>query len=138
LPDGPRVQVVAPPATRGGTAFTIRQHIVSVIGLDAFRGDPTAGDATEQPPSPGRDQTPFGLGSISGLADSVRARQNIIISGGTSSGKTTLLNALLAEIPSDERLIVIEDTPKLRILHRSSVGPPGSFGPGWRSICAAT
>ena len=52
----------------------------------------------------------------------MRERRNIIVSGGTSSGKTTFLNALLAEIPAEERLLTIEDTEELRIPHANSVG----------------
>ena len=56
------------------------------------------------------------------LAEAVRARKNIIVAGGTSSGKTTFLNALLAEIPREERLLTIEDTEELRIEHPNAVG----------------
>ena len=52
----------------------------------------------------------------------VRTRKNIVVSGGTSSGKTTFLNALLREVPSDERLILIEDTPELNVHHDNSIG----------------
>lgn len=47
---------------------------------------------------------------------------NILISGGTSSGKTTFLNALIREIPIEERLILIEDTPEIRLAHENAVG----------------
>ena len=56
------------------------------------------------------------------LSLAVRSRKNIIISGGTSTGKTTFLNALLREIPREERLILIEDTPELVVEHENSVG----------------
>jgi len=56
------------------------------------------------------------------LGFAVRARKNIIVSGGTSSGKTTFLNALLSEISPDERLILIEDTPELEIDHQNCIG----------------
>jgi type IV secretion system protein VirB11 len=49
-------------------------------------------------------------------------RRNVLISGGTSSGKTTLLNALVAEIPPSERLIAIEDTAELALNHQNAVG----------------
>ena len=60
---------------------------------------------------------------IAALLDFVVARRKtVLISGGTSSGKTTLLNALLKDVPQTERLIVIEDTPELRLTHPNSVG----------------
>ena len=57
-----------------------------------------------------------------GLREAVRERRNIIVSGGTSTGKTTFLNALLAEIPLSERLVLIEDTEELKVPHRNLVG----------------
>jgi type IV secretion system protein VirB11 len=59
---------------------------------------------------------------MSGLRSAVLARRNILISGGTSTGKTTFLNALIAEIPLNERLIFIEDTPELKFPHKNAVG----------------
>jgi type IV secretion system protein VirB11 len=56
------------------------------------------------------------------LALAVRQRRNILISGGTSTGKSTFLNALLREIPEDERLILIEDTPELQLRHENAIG----------------
>ena len=56
------------------------------------------------------------------LAAAVRARKNIVVAGGTSTGKTTFLNALLREVPAEERLILIEDTPELFIRHANAVG----------------
>jgi type IV secretion system protein VirB11 len=56
------------------------------------------------------------------LALAVRHRKNIVVSGGTSTGKTTFLNALLREIPLDERLILIEDTPELVVQHDNCIG----------------
>jgi type IV secretion system protein VirB11 len=52
----------------------------------------------------------------------VRGRKNIIVSGGTSTGKTTFLNALVKEISPEERLILIEDTPEVRLDHANAVG----------------
>jgi type IV secretion system protein VirB11 len=56
------------------------------------------------------------------LQEAVKQKRNILISGGTSSGKTTFVNALLREIPPDERLILIEDTPELQVEHQNAVG----------------
>ncbi len=50
-------------------------------------------------------------------AKAVRSRLHLLISGGASSGKTTFLNALIREISPDERLILIEDTPEIRLQH---------------------
>ncbi|MFX5001648.1 ATPase, T2SS/T4P/T4SS family, partial [Acinetobacter baumannii] len=55
------------------------------------------------------------------LDEAVRARKNIIISGATGSGKTTLSKALIAKIPLDERIITIEDTPELVIPQPNNV-----------------
>ena len=62
-------------------------------------------------------------GDMAGLLSAaVLARKNILISGGTSTGKTTFLNALIREIPDNERLILIEDTPELYMRHANGVG----------------
>jgi type IV secretion system protein VirB11 len=125
LPDGARVQVVAPPATRGALAMAIRKHVVPDLALgDYARGgafahtrysrgaiEPRAADA----PAGG---DPAQLAAF--LGELVRGRRNILISGGTSTGKTTFLNALMKEIPPDERLILIEDTAELNIVHANS------------------
>jgi type IV secretion system protein VirB11 len=55
------------------------------------------------------------------LRGAVRAKRNIVISGATGSGKTTLSKALIAEIPAEERIITIEDTPELVVPHRNRV-----------------
>jgi type IV secretion system protein VirB11 len=52
----------------------------------------------------------------------VRAGKNIVVSGGTSTGKTTFLNALLKEVPLDQRLVLIEDAPEVRLVHPNAVG----------------
>lgn len=56
------------------------------------------------------------------LGEAVRRRLNVVISGGTSSGKTTLMNSLLQEVGGGERIILIEDTPELKLTHDNSVG----------------
>jgi type IV secretory pathway ATPase VirB11/archaellum biosynthesis ATPase len=58
----------------------------------------------------------------------VVSRRNILISGGTSTGKTTFLNEFLAEIPENERLVLIEDTEELKLTHSNSVGMIAASG----------
>ncbi|MBX3564016.1 MAG: P-type DNA transfer ATPase VirB11 [Sphingomonas sp.] len=127
LPDGARVQIVAPPATRGPMAIAIRKHISSDLRL----ADYVSAGAFERTrrASPGKSKADTELtdllesGDIPGmLAAAVRARKNILVSGGTSTGKTTFLNALIREIPAQDRLILIEDTPELHQHHDNMVG----------------
>jgi type IV secretion system protein VirB11 len=128
LPDGARVQVVAPPATRGGLALAIRKHVSPNLALDDYIA---TGAFAETKARQGfdRDETDRALaamlqrGDIAGLLSAaVKARKNILVSGGTSTGKTTFLNALLREVPPEERLILIEDTPELAVAHQNMVG----------------
>jgi type IV secretion system protein VirB11 len=125
LPTGERVQVVIPPATRGDVAIAIRKHVMAGMDMEAYR---TAGSFAQTSltdsgrqndvlPSISTDQEPLDV-----LRTAVKSRRNILISGGTSTGKTTFLNALLREVPSRERLILIEDTPELQITHDNTVG----------------
>lgn len=128
LPDGARVQVVAPPATRGAMAMAIRKHVSADLSLADYVS--AGAFATTQ----GRElrersevdsalAAQLAAGDIDGmLAAAVRGRKNILVSGGTSTGKTTFLNALIREIPAQERLILIEDTPELHVEHENTVG----------------
>ena len=127
LPDGSRIQVAAPPATRGDYAIAIRKHVSADLTLDdyvradAFR-DVQAGTA-KQDIALEQVRTLIDAGDVAGgLRAAVQGRLNILISGGTSSGKTTFLNALIRDIPSNERLILIEDTPEVRLTHENAVG----------------
>ena len=125
LPDGARVQVVAPPATRGPLALAIRKHVSASLGLSDY-GQAGAFeqliDSADNLDAAARFHNVGGLQAERLLGQAVRDRKNILISGGTSSGKTTFLNALVAEIPLTERLILIEDTPELALRHPNSVG----------------
>ncbi|MBX9815879.1 MAG: P-type DNA transfer ATPase VirB11 [Sphingomonas sp.] len=125
LPDGARVQVVIPPATRGEIAIAIRKHVVADLTLDDY-----ARSGAMQYASVGRtleakradDRVVADANVLTLLRSAVRERRNILVSGGTSTGKTTFLNALIKEIPEHERLIFIEDTPELRYRHANAVG----------------
>lgn len=127
LPDGARVQVVAPPATRSSLALAIRKHVVANRALADYVADGafagagvTQGWSARAPVPPPITQQGADIAAF--LAQAVRDRRNILISGGTSTGKTTFLNALIREIPPDERLIAIEDTPELQMPHANAVG----------------
>lgn len=122
LPDGSRVQIVLPPATRGEVAIAIRRHVSAGLPLDAWQvGKPETGNTRAS-----ADKKLVDAGqpadAIEQLRKTVRSRKNILISGGTSSGKTTFLNSLLQEIPRHERLILIEDAPELQLVHPNAVG----------------
>ncbi|PSJ36401.1 P-type DNA transfer ATPase VirB11 [Allosphingosinicella deserti] len=128
LPDGARVQIVAPPATRGSLAIAIRKHLATDLTLADYVAAGALKDVSVQAGfEPGGVDTALDdrlrLGDIAGvLGEAVRSRKNILISGGTSTGKTTFLNALLREVPPEERLIFIEDTPELQIRQANAVG----------------
>jgi len=121
LPDGSRVNVVIPPLALAGPAVTIRKFGQQRISL----ADLVAGGALS-----------------SGMADflrvAVRSRRNIVVSGGTGTGKTTLLNCLSELIPPGERIITIEDSAELRLCHDNMVAlearPRNAEGAGVVSI----
>lgn len=126
MPDGSRIQIVAPPATRGPLALAIRRQVAANLTLrdydstDAFLGTRTESAHASDDERLGRLISERKFADALSLA--VRSRKSIVVSGGTSSGKTTFLNALLREVPSDERLILIEDTPELVVEHDNVVG----------------
>jgi type IV secretion system protein VirB11 len=126
LADGSRVQIILPPATRGNVAIAIRKYVVSDMGVDDY-ADAGAFDGlrarVERAPVQARFKALHDSKNFAGLLKlAVKERCNIFISGGTSTGKTTFLNALLKEVDSTERLILIEDTPELKIAHENAVG----------------
>ena len=128
LPDGARVQVVAPPATRGELALAIRKHVSPDLSLSDYVAagsfaETRRGDVGGRAPIDVELARMLDAGDVAGmLATAVKARKNILVSGGTSTGKTTFLNALIREIPPHERLILIEDTPELHLGHANAVG----------------
>ncbi|HMO76122.1 MAG TPA: P-type DNA transfer ATPase VirB11 [Sphingopyxis sp.] len=128
MPDGARVQVVAPPATRGGVVLAIRKHVAPDLRLEDYAeggafAATRAGRIGETSEADLQLHALLGAGDIPALLRAaVLGRRNVLISGGTSSGKTTFLNALLREVPADERLILIEDTPEITIHHPNAIG----------------
>lgn len=98
LPDGSRVHIVIPPIAMKGTTITIRKFFQEKLGIENL----------------------INFGTISELGarfleGAVQARSNIVISGGTGSGKTTTLNILSNFVPNDERIITIEDSAELQL-----------------------
>lgn len=128
LPSGPRVQIVAPPATRGGFAMAIRKQVVSDLAVDDYESagafaQARVADLDAPPDLDAQLRSDLQQGRFGQfLKKAVAARKNIVVSGGTSTGKTTFLNALTREIPAWERLIYIEDTPELVLRHENAVG----------------
>lgn len=126
LPDGSRIQIVAPPATRGPLALAIRRQVAAMLTLQDYAARDHFADTRTSSAAPKDDAELERLVAERKFADAlalaVRARKNIIVSGGTSTGKTTFLNALLREIPREERLILIEDTPELSVEHDNCIG----------------
>jgi pilus assembly protein CpaF len=98
LRDGSRVNAVIRPLALRGSAITIRKFSKSPLTMQKLVG---FGALTEE-------MARF-------LTRAVIAKKNVVISGGTGSGKTTLLNALSAAIPSDERIVTIEDAAELQL-----------------------
>jgi type IV secretion system protein VirB11 len=115
LPDGARIQLCGPPATRSHWALAIRRHRLLDLPLDAYDRGPIL--AAEPRPEVDPVAQP-----IAYLRDAVLQRRTILISGGTSTGKTTFLNALLREIPKQERVVLVEDTAELRLPGPNGVG----------------
>lgn len=98
LPDGSRVNAVIPPISLVGPVLTIRKFSKTPITVEQLIN---YGSVSAE--------------SIQFLKACVESRQNIVISGGTGSGKTTLLNILSSFIPSDERIITVENAAELQL-----------------------
>jgi pilus assembly protein CpaF len=117
LPDGSRVNATLPPATIDGPTISIRR-----FGRRRLRRTDLLGIGTLSPEI------------LDFLAIAVRARKNILISGGTGAGKSTLLGALAEVIPDTERIVVIEDTSELMLdqehIVRMETRPPNIEGRG--------
>lgn len=118
---GERFEGVLPPVATA-PAFAIRKPAGRVIGLDDYV----------------KRQIMTGAQSLA-LKTAIRRRANILIAGGTSSGKTTLANALLAEIAeANERIVILEDTRELKCAARDSVALRTSVGVGLEALVRST
>jgi pilus assembly protein CpaF len=101
LPDGSRVNAVIPPLSLSGPLLTIRKFSKRRLTLDDMVALGTLSES-----------------SIEFLRRCVVAELNVLISGGTGTGKTTLLNALSAAIPDQDRIVTIEDAAELKLNQR--------------------
>lgn len=135
LPSGERFQCVLPPAAPGGGALSIRKQVIHDIGLDVYQqggafehtrvGRQLCLSAAEE------ELAAIMQGDVDAmefLRAAVRLRVSIVVSGGTSTGKTTFLNALLKEIPEEERIVTIEDTRELKPITPNTVALLASKG----------
>ncbi|MDD5447580.1 MAG: CpaF family protein [Actinomycetota bacterium] len=117
LEDGSRLNAVLPPLSLGGPTVNIRKFRPRPFSPDELVQNGTLSQALKDC-----------------LAKAVEDRANIIVSGGTSSGKTTMLGTLCALVPPNERIITIEDTAELRLDHPHVVSlesrPPNIEGKG--------
>jgi pilus assembly protein CpaF len=98
LADGSRVNAIVPPLSLIGPCVTIRKFTKNPLSIDNLVGFGTLSE----------EMAEF-------LEACIKARLNIIVSGGTGSGKTTTLNVLSSFIPNDERIVTIEDAAELRL-----------------------
>jgi type IV secretion system protein VirB11 len=124
LPGDERIQFAIPPATRGALAVAIRKHQSADLSLDDYGKAGAFDTLRDKAAEPNVELARLhDKGDYSGLLRrAVTLRRNILVSGGTSTGKTTFLNALIREIDPEERLILIEDTPELVMRHANAVG----------------
>jgi pilus assembly protein CpaF len=116
LLDGSRLHAVVPPATPDGPIVAIRRFTEAVVDLD---GLVAAGSAT--------------LEEAQRLREIVAGRRNVLVSGGTGTGKTTLLNVLSRLIPRDQRTVIVEDAAELKTEGhrvRLEAQPPNAEGRG--------
>ena len=117
LPDGSRVNAIIPPAALDGPILSIRRFRRRALSID---------DLIEL-----KSMTPE-IGQL--MTGSARARLNCLVTGGTGSGKTTLLNILSRYIPSEERIVTIEDSAELMLQQphvvRLETRPPNIEGRG--------
>ncbi len=125
LPNGYRIQVVFPPACEAGTVcMSIRKGANELFTFETYQKfgafDQTETEDIKDP------NTPILMEHLSKgeirefLSKAIKCKKNIIISGGTSTGKTTFTNAALLEIPEEERLITVEDAREVQLPHHKN------------------
>jgi len=121
LPDGSRVNAVIRPLAVSGPSISIRKFAKKAYHLEDLEKYGT-----------------FSAEMRDFLRAAVKAKLNVLISGGTGSGKTTTLNALSYEIPLDERIVTVEDSAELQLQHPNMVNleskPPNVEGKGAYTI----
>lgn len=100
LPGGSRFNITLPPMSPKGPTLTIRKHLGNMSTLEMLVQKRTLSPK-----------------AASFLSHCVRGRANIVVSGGTGTGKTTLLNALVSNVDAGERIVTIEDTAELQLRH---------------------
>lgn len=122
LPEGYRIQIVFPPACENGTiAMSIRKQTIIDFDLDKYEAL-GAFQATavrhEEDKLDGKLRQLLDAGAVKEFIKmAVKGKKNIIVSGGTSTGKTTFMNAALKEIPAHERIITCEDAREIELKH---------------------
>jgi pilus assembly protein CpaF len=104
LPDGSRVAAVIPPCSLDGITLTIRKFSSRQFDIEELIREGSLERAVANQ-----------------LEDSILARKNLLIAGGTGTGKTTLLNVLSRFIPPEERILLIEDTSEIHLEHTNLV-----------------
>ncbi len=98
LPDGSRVHAILPPCARKGLCLDIRKFSAETLDMEKLI---SYGSITQ--------------GAVDFLKACVYGKMNIIVSGGTGSGKTSLLNAISSLVPNEERIVTIEDSAELQL-----------------------
>jgi len=122
LPDGYRIQIVYPPACEQGTvAFSIRKQTILNMDLDAYEAIGAFQSTAVKKADNEIDRHLRDLLNRGDIKEFIKLavlnKKNIIISGGTSTGKTTFMNAVLKTIPVTERIITCEDAREITIDH---------------------
>jgi type IV secretion system protein VirB11 len=134
LPTGERFQGVIPPATTAGGAFAIRKQVIKEMRLDDYRrlGSFAKARTAEEGTLSDVDRALCEHLDAGQIEEFIRLavvnRYSILLSGGTSSGKTTFLNAILKEVPAEERIITIEDTREVNPIQKNHLPLVASKG----------